>query len=120
MSDFSKTCQISKMPISSILPVFFKNLNLAISIRNSCEIIKFSRMDEKVELLFRAVGDAPVLKKNKFKLQRSKNIQFVNQFLAKVTKCEGDERIYVYIHQAFSPTPDSEIGTLFDNYNRNV
>ena len=77
-----------------------------------------SDIDEKVELLFKAVGDAPVLKKNKFKLSRAKTIQFVAQFLAKATKCTGDERVYVFIHQSFAPTPDAQIGTLFDNYNR--
>ena len=80
--------------------------------------IMSSEVDEKVELLFRAVGDAPVLKKNKFKLSRLKTILFVNHFLTKATKCEGEERIFLYIHQSFSPLPSAEIGMLFDNYNR--
>merc|ERR1712127_1019566 len=71
---------------------------------------------EKVEILLRAVGDAPVLKKNKFKLNRTQKIAFVSDFLRKATKCEADERIFLYIHQAFSPTMDSPTGTLFDNH----
>lgn len=72
--------------------------------------------DEKIEILLRAVGDAPVLKKNKFKLPRSQKIAFVTEFLRKATKCEAEERIFLYIHQAFSPVIDTTIGTLFDNY----
>lgn len=89
---------------------------------------------EKVEILLRAVGDAPVLKKNKFKLNRTQKIAFVSDFLRKATKCEEDERIFLvkkmgilskynciqYIHQAFSPTMDSPIGILFDNHARAV
>ena len=57
---------------------------------------------EKVEILLRAVGDAPVLKKNKFKLNRTQKIAFVSDFLRKATKCEGDERIFlVRILQSF-------------------
>ena len=78
-----------------------------------------AEVDEKVELLFRAVGDAPMLKKSKFKLSRAKNVQFVNHFLTKATKCEKEERIYLYIHQSFSPAPDAQVGLLFDNYSRN-
>jgi hypothetical protein len=50
---------------------------------------------EKVEILLRAVGDAPVLKKNKFKLNRTQKIAFVSDFLRKATKCEADERIFL-------------------------
>jgi len=72
---------------------------------------------EKIEVLLRAVGSAPVLKKQKFMLSRSHQINFVINFLSKkMFKPEDNERIFIYIHQSFSPTPDTNVGLLYDNY----
>jgi ubiquitin-like protein ATG12 len=70
---------------------------------------------EKIQVLLRAVGSAPVLKKQTFMLSRSHQINFVINFLSK-KMCKDDERIFIYIHQSFSPTPDTNVGLLYDNY----
>ena len=89
---------------------------------------------EKIQVLLRAVGSAPVLKKQTFMLSRfaqtdlflflyyfcflrSHHINFVINFLSK-KMCKDDERIFIYIHQSFSPTPDTNVGLLYDNYQR--
>jgi len=70
---------------------------------------------EKICILLKSVGNAPVLKKDKFMLGKTTKLSYVINFLSK-KMCEPDERIFIYIHQSFSPTPDTSVGLLFDNY----
>ena len=99
---------------------------------------------EKICILLKSVGNAPVLKKDKFMLGKTTKLRhdfdtiskrmydtnypdfrtflkswksYVINFLSK-KMCEPDERIFIYIHQSFSPTPDTSVGLLFDNYSR--
>jgi len=74
--------------------------------------------NDKTTIVLKSVGDGPVLKKTQFQVSRSKTIKWVNEWLHKKV-CSDDERIFIYIHQSFAPTPDTTIGLLFDNYASN-
>lgn len=66
----------------------------------------------KVLLHLRSVGEAPALKKNKFKLNGAKCLIEVDKFLKKSIGAE--KSIYMYCGQGFSPTLDQQLQDLYD------
>jgi ubiquitin-like protein ATG12 len=68
----------------------------------------------KVEILLKAAGNAPILKKKKFLLERSKNVHYVIEWLKKYMRLNTNDQLFLYVNQDFAPSPDAEIGTLYD------
>lgn len=68
----------------------------------------------KIEILLKAVGNAPILKKKKFLLDRSKNINYIIEWLKKYMKLDAKDQLFLYVNQEFAPSPDAEIGTIYD------
>jgi ubiquitin-like protein ATG12 len=68
----------------------------------------------KVLLHLRSVGEAPALKKNKFKLNGEKQLIEVEKFLKK--SLGQDKSVYLYCGSGFSPTSDQLLQDLFDNF----
>lgn len=101
--------------------------------------------DNKVNLYLRAIGDAPVLNRNKFKLSSSKSIldidrycisntvtfrfkaygvlsypcEFVDRYLRKSLSLAQDKVLYLYCGQGFTPPLDQTVGDLFDCFHTN-
>ncbi|KAH3778735.1 hypothetical protein DPMN_180206 [Dreissena polymorpha] len=67
-----------------------------------------------VNVLLKAAGDAPILKKKKYTLERNKRIAYISTFLSKLIKLESGESIFLYVNQSFAPALDSEVGSVFD------
>ena len=74
--------------------------------------------ERKVLLHLRAVGEASSLKRNKFKLNGTKTILDVQQFLLK-SLGHTNKSVYIYCGTGFSPTPDQLIQDLYDNFQTN-
>lgn len=72
--------------------------------------------ESKVEVLLRPTGDAPILKKKKWHVDRSQTVGYVNGFLRSLLKLGVSDSLFLYINQAFAPSPDRELGSLFDCY----
>ena len=72
--------------------------------------------DNKVLIFLRSIGDAPALKKQKFKLDGTKTIFDVEKFLRKsiTTASSGNEILFLYCGSGFCPTPDQGITDLFN------
>lgn len=70
--------------------------------------------NNKIEILLKAVGNAPILKKKKFLLERTKNVNFIIDWLKKYMKLDPKEQLFLYVNQEFAPSPDAEIGTIYD------
>jgi ubiquitin-like protein ATG12 len=68
----------------------------------------------KVDVLLKAAGDAPILQRTKWSLARNKTIGFVTAFLNRMIHCPENEALFLYINQSFTPSPDTEIGVLYD------
>ena len=68
----------------------------------------------KVLLHLRSVGEAPALKRNKFKLSGEKQLIEVERLLKKSIGL--DKSVYLYCGSGFSPTPDQQLQDLFDNF----
>eukprot|EP00249_Psilotum_nudum_P006854 c20111_g1_i1 orf=486-785(+) len=68
---------------------------------------------QKVIVLFRATGDAPILKQSKFKIGAAEKFAKVIDFLCRQLH---RETVFVYINSAFSPSPDETVLDLFENF----
>ncbi|KAK0472934.1 ubiquitin-like protein Atg12, partial [Armillaria novae-zelandiae] len=62
---------------------------------------------------FKAVGNAPIMKQNFFKIISSNRFQAVIQFLRKELSWKAGELLHTYINLAFSPVPDDTVSNLF-------
>ncbi|KAE9389373.1 hypothetical protein BT96DRAFT_781166, partial [Gymnopus androsaceus JB14] len=66
-----------------------------------------------VIILFKAVGNAPILRQSLRKIPSSKKFQVVIQFLCKELGYSNSEPLHAFINMAFSPSPDDTVGNLF-------
>lgn len=67
----------------------------------------------KVVVLFKATGDAPILRQNKVKVRADATFA---ELLAHLTKSTRAERAFAYLGAAFAPRYDATIGALCDGY----
>lgn len=70
----------------------------------------------QINVLLQATGDAPILKKKNWNVKSEKTVEFVATFIRKLLKCEPSESLFLYVNQAFAPSMDREIGSLYDCY----
>ncbi|KAK0450290.1 APG12-domain-containing protein [Desarmillaria tabescens] len=71
---------------------------------------------EKVIVRFKAVGNAPIMKQNFFKITSSNRFQAVIQFLRKELAWKAGEPLHTYINLAFSPAPDDTVSNLYKSF----
>ncbi|CEF98235.1 Ubiquitin-like protein Atg12 [Ostreococcus tauri] len=69
--------------------------------------------ERKVVVLFKATGDAPILRRNVVKIRASAKFEEILAHLTKSTRCE---RAFAYLGAAFAPRYDATIGALCDGY----
>ena len=68
----------------------------------------------KINLFLKATSDVPIMKKKKWQIDESKTIFWVIQFIKKYLKLEDKDTIFLYVAQAFSPSPDQQIKNLYE------
>ncbi|KAF7324825.1 Ubiquitin-like protein ATG12 [Mycena kentingensis (nom. inval.)] len=74
------------------------------------------RDPSKVVVRFKAVGNAPIMKQNFYKITASNRFQAVIQFLRKELGWKAGDPLFTYINLAFSPAPDDTVSNLFKYY----
>lgn len=67
---------------------------------------------QKVPILLRPIGSAPLLTKNRFHLSGTRQIVEVEKYLRKTL--QTDKGLFLYCGTGFSPTPDQQVQDLFD------
>ncbi|MEE6483228.1 hypothetical protein FKM82_013474 [Ascaphus truei] len=67
-----------------------------------------------VDVLLKAVGDTPIMKNKKWTMEKARTIQGLMDFIKKYLKMESAEQLFVYVNQSFAPSPDQEVGTLYE------
>ncbi|XP_025204865.1 ubiquitin-like protein ATG12 [Melanaphis sacchari] len=72
---------------------------------------------EKIEILLKATGNAPILKTKKWMVEKEKTVASINDFLRKLLKLEPSDSLFLYVNQAFAPSPDQTMKNLYDCYN---
>ncbi|XP_067365496.1 ubiquitin-like protein ATG12 isoform X1 [Channa argus] len=68
----------------------------------------------QVDVLLKAVGDTPIMKTKKWTVDRGRTVQSLAQFISRFLKLEASDQLFIYVNQSFSPSPDQEVGILFD------
>ncbi|XP_005143035.1 ubiquitin-like protein ATG12 [Melopsittacus undulatus] len=71
-------------------------------------------MKKKIDVLLKAVGDTPIMKTKKWAVERTRTIQSLVDFMKKFLKLMASEQLFIYVNQSFAPSPDQEIGTLYE------
>ena len=74
----------------------------------------------KIPIFLRSIGDAPVLKRQKFKIDGSKTVLYVERFIARSIACadaitqNNFPSVVLYCGSGFSPSYEQTIGSLFE------
>ncbi|XP_033751738.1 ubiquitin-like protein ATG12 isoform X2 [Pecten maximus] len=72
----------------------------------------------KIDVLLKPAGDAPIMKKKRWAVERNKRVSWISEFIKKYLKLDPKnlwyDGLFLYVHQSFAPSPDTEIGTVFD------
>ncbi|KAH9512273.1 Ubiquitin-like protein [Bulinus truncatus] len=66
------------------------------------------------DILLKPAGDAPIMKKKKWTVDRTKKICWVSDFIKKYIKIEPSDSLFLYVNQSYAPSPDTDIGSIFD------
>ncbi|XP_003473324.1 ubiquitin-like protein ATG12 isoform X1 [Cavia porcellus] len=69
---------------------------------------------KKIDVLLKAVGDTPIMKTKKWAVERTRTIQGLIDFIKKFLKLVASEQLFIYVNQSFAPSPDQEVGTLYE------
>jgi len=70
----------------------------------------------KVVVRFKAVGNAPIMKQNLYKITASNRFQAVIQFLRKELGWKAGDPLFTYINLAFAPAPDDTVSNLYKSF----
>lgn len=66
----------------------------------------------KVEILLKAVGDAPIIKQSKWAVDEQKTVAELTVFLRNYLKLSDNDCLLLYINQCFAPSPDQTVRNL--------
>lgn len=75
-----------------------------------------SKEKEKIDILLKATGNAPIMKQKKWTVYQDNQIGKVSDFMRKYLKLDSSERLFLYINQTFAPAPDQTVKNLYDCY----
>ncbi|KAE8230656.1 hypothetical protein A4X09_0g2532 [Tilletia walkeri] len=67
----------------------------------------------KVVVRFKAIGNAPIMKTNHFRITAFNRFSVVIQFLRKELGWKQADALFLYINASFSPAPDDTVGNLY-------
>ena len=70
--------------------------------------------DGKINLFLKATSDVPIMRKKKWQVDETKTIHWVITFIKKYLKLEDKDTIFLYVAQAFAPSPDQQIKNLYE------
>ncbi|PWN93493.1 APG12-domain-containing protein [Acaromyces ingoldii] len=79
---------------------------------SALEVYK-KRDPSKIVIRFKAIGSAPQMKNNYFRITSFNRFQAVIQFLRKELGMKQSDALFTYINSSFSPAPDDSVGNLF-------
>ncbi|KAK0082742.1 hypothetical protein PV325_009924 [Microctonus aethiopoides] len=75
-----------------------------------------SKDKTKIDILLKATGNAPIMKKKKWAVNPDQHIGMISEFVKKYLKLDANERLFLYINQTFAPAPDQTVRNLYDCY----
>ena len=78
-------------------------------------------VDQKVVIVFKAAGNAPIMNSNKIRIPGSSRVSVLYEYLKKSFKSVLTEKdcLFVYCNQNFAPTINSFVIDLYVNFQVN-
>ncbi|KAF9523750.1 ubiquitin-like autophagy protein Apg12-domain-containing protein [Crepidotus variabilis] len=73
----------------------------------------------KVALRFKAVGNAPIMKRNEYKIIAQNKFQAVIDFLRKELGRPVGDPLFLYVNSTFLPAPDDTVVNLYNSFATN-
>lgn len=70
----------------------------------------------KINILLKAVGNTPIMKQKNWSLDANNNIAWLSSFIRKYLKIPNSQSLFLFVNQAFSPSPDQTIQNLKNCY----
>lgn len=67
----------------------------------------------KIKLHFKAVGNAPIMRKMKFHISGDEPFRSVHRFLRDRLQLSSDRQLFLYCDSAFTPSPVEPLDHLF-------
>ncbi|CEH18255.1 probable autophagy-related protein 12 [Ceraceosorus bombacis] len=67
----------------------------------------------KIVVRFKAIGNAPIMKNNYFRITAFNRFHAVIVFLRKELGYSGKEPLFLYINASFAPAADDSVGNLY-------
>ncbi|XP_069692194.1 autophagy protein 12-like [Periplaneta americana] len=71
---------------------------------------------QKIDILLKATGNAPIMKKKKWAVDPERKIGWIMEFMKKYLKLERSEHLFLYVNQSFAPAPDHIVRNLYECY----
>uniref|UniRef100_A0A1B6KBL1 Ubiquitin-like protein ATG12 n=1 Tax=Graphocephala atropunctata TaxID=36148 RepID=A0A1B6KBL1_9HEMI len=71
---------------------------------------------DKIDILLKATPNTPIMKKKKWSVDPDKKIGSVIDFIRKYLKLDPSEHLFLYVNQAFAPSPDQIVHNLYDSF----
>ncbi|KAJ3658172.1 hypothetical protein Zmor_009929 [Zophobas morio] len=71
---------------------------------------------QKIDILLKPTGNAPIMKKKKWTVDGDKPISWIAEFMKRYMKLEPQEKLFLYVNQTFAPSPDQVMKNLYDCY----
>ncbi|KDR19407.1 autophagy protein 12-like [Zootermopsis nevadensis] len=71
---------------------------------------------QKIDILLKATGNAPIMKKKKWAVDPERKIGWITEFMKKYLKLDRSEYLFLYVNQSFAPAPDHIVKNLYDCY----
>ncbi|PNF16673.1 Autophagy protein 12-like [Cryptotermes secundus] len=71
---------------------------------------------QKIDILLKATGNAPIMKKKKWAVDPERKIGWIIEFMKKYLKLDRSEHLFLYVNQSFAPAPDQVVKNLYECY----
>ncbi|CAL1711027.1 unnamed protein product [Somion occarium] len=105
-------------PDTRALPTAWIAMDSGVNIQDALDALEtYKKKDaSKVVVRFKAVGNAPIMKQNLYKITASNRFQAVIQFLRKELGWKAGDPLFTYINLAFAPAPDDTVSNLYKSF----
>lgn len=80
--------------------------------RNIINAFRMSNSHPKINLLLKAVGDAPIMKQKNWAIEGTHTIAWLTSFIKKYLNIDNSTSLFLFVNQSFSPSPDHTIYSL--------
>uniref|UniRef100_T1J1U3 Ubiquitin-like protein ATG12 n=1 Tax=Strigamia maritima TaxID=126957 RepID=T1J1U3_STRMM len=69
---------------------------------------------QKIDIFLKPTGSAPIMKQKKWSVEPEKKIYWVLNFIRRYLKLDANTPLFIYVNQAFAPSPDQTLQNLYD------